>query len=229
MKTRLGILWIGVLVLGLTAPAQATLIDRGGGLIYDSDQDLTWLQDANYAKTSGHDADGAMTWDAAMAWAGGLSYGGFTDWRLPTVTDIGNDGCNGSYSGTDCGYNVNTSGQELAYLWYDILDNIAYCDTSGNCPQSGSGVTNTGPFTNLQSRSIDYFWAFYWSGTEYATNPDWAWRFGTGEGGQDRNLKDNKFYAWAVRSGDVVPEPGTVLLLVTGLAGMLGFGRMRRR
>src|SRR3972149_1606307 len=83
MKTRLGIIWIGVLVLGWMATAQATLIDRGGGLIYDSDQDLTWLQDANYAMTSGYDSDGRMTWVAAMAWASGLSYGGYDDWRLP--------------------------------------------------------------------------------------------------------------------------------------------------
>jgi hypothetical protein len=38
-----------------------TLIDRGGGLIYDTDLNVTWLADANYAQTSGYDADGFMT------------------------------------------------------------------------------------------------------------------------------------------------------------------------
>ena len=33
--------------------AQAQLFNRGGGLIYDSVQNVTWLADANYAKTSG--------------------------------------------------------------------------------------------------------------------------------------------------------------------------------
>lgn len=32
--------------------AQAQLFNRGGGLIYDSVQNVTWLADANYAKTS---------------------------------------------------------------------------------------------------------------------------------------------------------------------------------
>ena len=30
------------------SPALAALIDRGGGLIYDTVLDVTWLQDANY-------------------------------------------------------------------------------------------------------------------------------------------------------------------------------------
>jgi hypothetical protein len=39
-----------VLALGLTAAA-AALVDRGGGLIYDTTLDITWLSDANYAET----------------------------------------------------------------------------------------------------------------------------------------------------------------------------------
>ena len=51
------------------APAGAALIDRGafndgfGGsvhLIYDTDLNITWLGDANFAQTSGVDADGKM-------------------------------------------------------------------------------------------------------------------------------------------------------------------------
>lgn len=54
--------------LTLSAPAaQAQLFDRGGGLIYDSVQNITWLADANYAKTSGYDDDGRMTWGEANA------------------------------------------------------------------------------------------------------------------------------------------------------------------
>ena len=43
-----------VLVL-VAGGAQATLIDRGDGFIYDTVQDITWTQDANI---SGYD-----TWD----------------------------------------------------------------------------------------------------------------------------------------------------------------------
>lgn len=49
--------------LSLSGAAQATLIDRGGRMIYDDVLDITWLQDANYAMTSGHDADGRSQWN----------------------------------------------------------------------------------------------------------------------------------------------------------------------
>jgi len=145
-------------------------------MIYDSDQDLTWLQDANYAATSGYDTYGRMTWGNAMTWADDLSYGGFEDWRLPTIVDNGNDGCNRSYGGTDCGFNVDTSGSEMAYMWYDILGNTPYFDTSGTYPQAGWGLTNTSAdgvsFSNLKS-------FVYWSGTEYAPGTHLAWHFDT--------------------------------------------------
>ncbi len=78
--------------------SQAILIDRGGGLIYDDVLNITWLQDANYAKTSGHDADGVMSWESAIEWTNQLTYGGFDDWRLPKT--IQPDGtCSHKYTG----------------------------------------------------------------------------------------------------------------------------------
>ena len=38
------------------AIAQAALIDRGGGMIYDDVQNITWLQNWNYAATELTDA-----------------------------------------------------------------------------------------------------------------------------------------------------------------------------
>jgi hypothetical protein len=80
-KKGLGLHSVGQLAFGLVSTMQAQLIDRGNGMIYDSDQDLTWLQDANYARTSGCDLDWIMTWHQAMAWAGGLVFNGFDDGR----------------------------------------------------------------------------------------------------------------------------------------------------
>ncbi len=60
------------LVLGACSmSAQSALIDRGDGLIYDSNQNITWLQDANYAFTNG---DIVNSWPDAIAWANGLIY-----------------------------------------------------------------------------------------------------------------------------------------------------------
>ena len=222
--------------------AQAALYDRGGGLIYDDVLNITWLQDANYAKTSGYDSDGRMNWDAAMAWAGQLVYGGYDDWRLPVMVfpapgawAFSNNGTTtGGYGATGSGWGPagDSDGlwSELGWMWYHNLGNLGYCTPNGggsstSCDeQTGWGLKKTGPFSNLQ----DYA---YWSGTEYAPNPGLAWDFGTYSGVQSYHYyKSNELYAWAVRPGDVAaaPEPGSLVLLGAGLAG-LGWSRRRVR
>jgi hypothetical protein len=213
---------------GFTNAAQAALIDRGGGLIYDTVLNVTWLQDANYAQTSGYDADGAMTWSQATTWAANLSYYDsvrnvtYTDWRLPAVTDTGTPGCNFAYAGTDCGYNINTATGEMAHLFYDELHNKAYYNTAGVGPQAGWGLTNTGPFTHLQAYG-------YWSGTEYTPDTGLAWAFSFPDGYQGSGYKANPLYALAVRPGDVaaVPEPEAWGLMLSGLA-LIGAVARRR-
>jgi hypothetical protein len=229
-KKSMRIVRLGVLALGLNGMAQAALIVRGNGLIYDDVLDITWLQDVDYARTSGYDGDGKMDWDDAMAWAAGLEYGGYDDWRLPTVLDTGTPGCNKSLSGTDCGYNVQTGSaattvySELASLWYDTLGNLALVDANDNF-QMGCCLALTWPFNNMQHD-------LYWSGTEYAPDTDHAWMFFNEFGEQSYGTKVHESYAWAVRDGDIasaVPEPSKALLFGVGLAGLLGVGRWQRR
>jgi len=129
-KKVLGLVLLGALSSGA---AQAALHDRGGGLLYDDVLDVTWLADANYAKTSGYDADGWMNWQQALTWAANLSYYDsvrgvtYDDWRLPRVRDGGLADVTGGYSGTDTGYNVRTVGEdgtvysELAHMYFNNL------------------------------------------------------------------------------------------------------------
>lgn len=112
---------VGVAAVLAAGAAQAALQDRdlNGDTVtdafYDTDLNITWLRDAN--------VNGKMTWDTAVSWAANLSFGGYSDWRLPKA-----DTC-----GEFCG-------NEMGYLWSSELGNSA-----------GGPMTNTGGFQNLQS------------------------------------------------------------------------------
>jgi hypothetical protein len=191
--------------------AQAELFDRGGGLIYDSDLKITWLADANYARTSGYDADGLMNFSAANTWAAGLSYGGYDDWRLPTALNPGDWEAVRGYRASG----------EMSHMYYYNMGAVA-----GGRISEGN-VANFALFTNLQS-------SYYWSGTvtvDLAQSPaGTAWFFATEGGYQGSAILSNEMYAWAVRPGDVapIPEPESYAMLLAGL-GLLGFLARRRK
>ena len=190
--------------------AQSALINRGGGMIYDTVQNITWLQDANYADTSGFNAGGFFTsQSAAVSWASGLSFGGYDDWRLPFTsqpdpscsrqTDPGNGfPLKGDLSGC--------TGSEMGHL------------------MNGDGILrdSSGPFSNVQGH-------YYWSQTLYAPDTSLAWSNRGLDGAQFTfTANSGEYYAWAVRNGDVaaVPIPAAGWLFGSAL-GFLGW--MRRR
>lgn len=122
-KSRLLCVVCAILFAFKTMSANAALIERLGGLAYYDDvADLTWLADANYAQTSGYDANGRMTWADANAWAAGLEVAGVTGWRLPDTIDVGNDGATYTnlYQGVDYGYNITTH-SEMSNMFYNVL------------------------------------------------------------------------------------------------------------
>lgn len=203
---------------------------------YDTALDITWLADANHAQSSGYDADGRMDWFSANAWAANLDpYGSnITGWRLPTVTDTGDPGCDFAFSGTDCGYNVDTSTGEMAHMFYLTLGNTGACSTSGDCDLEDWGLSNTGPFSNIQADYSAEFGDVYWSGTEYAPYAYMAWYMLIYYGYQDTDFgsKDSEYYAWAVHDGDVgvsaVPLPAAVWMFGSGLLMLAGMGTKLR-
>jgi hypothetical protein len=210
---------------------------------YDTDLGITWLVDANYAQTSGYDANGWMDWGTATTWVAGLNpYGsGITGWRLPTTIDadgpdadaLGNDGCDltpSVYQGLDCGYNI-TAYSEMSHMFYVTLGDKAYYSTSGTVQPGWGVLANTGPFRNVQAN-------VYWSATEYAPDIRYAWSFYLGYGYQYPNYKmapgNGSLYAWAVHSGDVgaavstVPLTSAVWLFGSGLLGLIGIARRKK-
>jgi hypothetical protein len=231
-----------VLATGLSGAAQAALQarDLDGNLAtfeayYDTDLNITWLADANYALTSGYDADGLMNWADAKTWAASLSFADgvnvYDNWRLPTVGPV--NGISFDYSGatngsSDVGYNITSPQSEMAYMFYVNLSNPGYYTPAGALgvcdvlTHSQTCLANVGPFGNLQSGG-------YWSATAYASYTDFVWQFNMIDGSQGGTFTDSAINAWAVSPGDVaaVPEPETYAMLLAGL-GLVGFAARRR-
>lgn len=210
--------------VAMTGAAQAAFIDRGGGMIYDTTRNITWLADMNYAFTSGYAAanlggsgtdaiyaDGRMGWGAANTWANGLVYGGFDDWRMPTVNP----------HDTTCSYSYPTGGS-LEYYGYNCTDgelsNLFVVGFGGGPGESFPSQTADTPeqianlslFSNAQSLG-------YWSGTEVGWNPIQAWTFDAGFQGQFVKASELfPLHVLAVRAGDV-PEPQALALALLAL------------
>lgn len=222
-----------------TQAALTSYNPNGVELVYSSISDVTWTKDANLFKAL-YDVDntliskiaavtlsyndpahglqtidagdfntdtGRVTWWGALAFVdylNSISYGGSDQWRLPTVAnaDFGYDTSNGT-----------AAGAELSELFYQELGGTL-----------GNPIPNTATFDNEQT----YY--HYWSDTEYALDPTYAWFFGTHQGYQDGYVKSYQFRAWAVSPGQVaaVPEADTVAMLLAGL-GILGAVMRRRR
>lgn len=204
-------------------------LGNGYEAYYDTALNITWLANAN--------KNGEMSWADANTWASDLTDGGFTDWRLPATLPVSGTtlsdpfGAGGNNNGTtNVGYGGTAS--EMGHLYYVTLGNLGRCTPNNALPFACDlppvfGLTNTGPFSGLQSRR-------YWSGTVYAPPSPLpaAWLFNTLDGHQLFDSQGVESLAMAVRPGDVaamVPEPQTYALMLSGLAAMWVPRRRRAR
>jgi hypothetical protein len=112
------------------------------------------------------------------------------------------------------GYRDRTGG-EMGHL---------YVELGGVSPASITGIHDADYdlFQNIQSDNS------YWSGTEYApdaANLAFGFLFASGSGGDSQTVFDKAEtrHVWAVRDGDVVPEPAAGWLFA--LAGLVSVGR----
>jgi hypothetical protein len=101
--------------------ALSALYDRGGGFIYDSNQDITWYQNANLGGVINSPST-AFNWADDLIIYDSIRDVYWEDWRLPK-DDL------------SCHDWLNCSGSEMGHLYY--VDDVSY--------------SNPGPFFNLQS------------------------------------------------------------------------------
>lgn len=174
-----------VIVIGIPALSFAVLIDRGGGLIYDSDLNITWLQSANNVKRYTSKFNGVediFTFAAGFTYYDSVRNITWSDWRLP-ATSASPSGAAG----------------ELGHLYYTEL---------GNSP--GGPLVNRGPFENLASLATDWYWTgTLVPGTEGGMKEYYIFSFSNGSWNQDCGMPTMSYgnYVLLVRDGDVGPPP----------------------
>lgn len=139
---------LGLIIYPSTGTTE--LVNNGDGTIIDTDLQVMWVQDLNYAVTTRFDTDGLLTYQSAQMFVDAMNAGtvpnfGFTDWRLPT-TLIPDPSCDTLPS---LGIGFYCSGSEMGHLYYVEL---------GLLPLQFGTPTSHLPFFNLRG--------IYWSSTE---------------------------------------------------------------
>ncbi|MCP4001697.1 MAG: DUF1566 domain-containing protein [Gammaproteobacteria bacterium] len=174
----------GLSLFSISGLAQAALWDRGGGLIYDDDLNITWLQDATYAKTLGlgYEAKGIMLWDDANTWVADLEYYDsernvtYDDWRLPItpLSDTSNSEMEHLYS-VEGVFPANSS---YPYPFFGMGDDNYWSS------ETSTGAYNfrfqTGQVLHRGKDSFLHVWAVRPGDVSSVPVPAAVWLFGSG-------------------------------------------------
>lgn len=229
------------LALIASSGAEAALFNRGGGMIYDSTQNITWTADANLFQTQAASNPGLvydiitandgfiydtpsffnngthqLTYSDFNTSSGQMNWWGSQAW-IGYLNTTKYDGHNEwSLPTTIPAYYGYQTSSQMGWLFYNDLGGTAGSSIVSNHANNA----NYNLFSNIQNY-------LYWS-SENAIYPEYAWNFHTIDGYQNTAFKgDQSLYAWAVRTGDVaaIPIPGAAWLFGSGLLGLMGFNR----
>lgn len=218
-------------LIGGMGTAGAELHPPANGQVYDDVLNISWLQDANFVKTScdannalwqafdpttigGNSGrskaqicsdDGLLNWNEAEGWIAVLNANnhlGHNDWRQWRVPNPTNDP---TCSNQDFDAVGSDGGVRCTGSELGNLFNATLAnpnDFDDDC----YNPPGTDPDHCLQNRgpfsNFRSFW--YGSGTVYAPSPSNAWNFNTNNGNQnnDDNIINNNGYVWPVRPGE---------------------------
>lgn len=203
------IVW-AVLCIGVSS-SWADLDRKNEYIVTDTTSNLCWSIIVSDTK---------FTLDGAKLWVAGLnaeesSYGGYSDWHLPSTPD----GTWGYDGGNDRKFGVTVS--QLGYLYYVSLG-LESRQYQAHYTESELQELSK-PFENLQPVS-------YWFETLseiQLINLETGWLFNFADGSQYKDTTNmENGYAIAVRSCSPVPEPSSIFLFLTGI---LGVSRIRLR
>ena len=192
---------VSSIVLIFSSSVLADLIDRGNGLIYDTDRDITWMQYTNTAVDTGYciadlptctNNHGMMTNEQAkqfVAWFNNVYSwpAAQNNWRLPITPTTPDTTCSADFNE---GYGCTHS--EFGHLYYLEL---------GNSLGEG-GLTNRGDFRDIE---IDFNYWTAWDFTSPGAPPESiTFKFRTGL--QTRSENTESHYVWLVHDGDIAPR-----------------------
>lgn len=234
------LLVVGFLLSAIHFNAHAVLTpynSNGVDLVYSSVSDVTWTKDADLLGSM----MGSQGYDAIV---NAIIAASPTITNTPNIYDGYDDGIY-NITGSDFERYTGNSNWFGAMAFVNYLNSIKYggsdqwrLPSAGINPQSGYNQTdseigqlfydelggtwnnhipNTGIFDN------EIYW-HYWSGTEYAPDPNYAWDFRNNNGLQGFSAKGVQYSTWVVSPG-IVPIPNAVWLFGSGLLGLLGLKR----
>ena len=214
---NISILFFALIILcSMSVITNATLIDNLNGTITQIRDDSThgdgsklmWIQDTYSFVIFGEE----FLW-STLDTINSNKYLGYNDWRLPSqMNSDGSGPCNG----------FNCMDSELGYMYYVELGNTMWIDAPPY--QYYLGFYNSGPF-NMYGPGCHTCGDYFATGTEnHLGYFNWSHDYLEGTQGPGSPFGDGIApQLWIVRD---VPEPSTILLVCTGLAGL---GLLRRR